>query len=557
MWLNRVAVCLLGFSSLLMSQTTSAPAAPQEPAEASISGTAITSAGIPLKGAIVTAVNSDNPSQRFAATSDEEGRWEIKNLGPGRYFIHAHHNRFATQAFGGVAGSSYGAAVTVASGQQITNLQIKIFPAAAIVGHVTDTEGEPLLGVQVLIMRAINREGIRHFNYAPFTVTTNDLGEFRFGNLLPGEYFISSHEKTFVIPAGMKVQDPKNETYLPTFYPSTSDPQGASPIKLQAGDEFTASLTVQKAPTFQVSGSITAKKQNWTHLVLRSKNRDLTRTFNERTTSVEAGTTFTFPGVPAGEYILEASAFSYNDHMSHRSGAWVPVNVIGSDVNGLSVALSPYPEIRGTYRCECPAAKSAVSDHVLRLVPDSEEAFGAATSAEVSDGKFEFSDVEPGAYRVFPFDKSADHRYTNFYLKSMTANGQDLLRRGLQVTPGTNMFLDVVESSEGARLSGTVSDKDGKPIAGALLDIVPDARDEIHRYVGGLSDREGKFLIQGIPPGEYKVFPWLPESIPIVRGNFQPYRSATFTQVNDGKGQAVRLEEGMTKNLNVTAQVAE
>ncbi len=521
MWLNRLAASLLLLSGCLYSQQ---PTQTTPQSQTSISGSTLSSTGQPLKDVIVTAFNSDNPSQRFATTSDETGQWQIKDILPGRYFIHAGKNGFSTQAYGGPPGSTFGSSITLSLGQKVTDIQLKLVPGAAIVGRVTDTDGEPVLGVKILIARGIDREGVRHMSFAPFTSTTNDLGEFRFGNLLPGVYFIASHEKNTAMPAGMAVQNPRHEIFAPTFYAGAADPQSAAPITVQAGDEVRANLTIQKIPTFHVTGSILSKEQAWRSAVLRPRSRDLIKIFEERAASVGEKSHFDFEGVPPGEYMIEASGYQGD----HRLGAWVPISVVGADVSGVSVALAAYPAIRGTYRCEGSCDKSSVSDHFLRLVPDNEESFGAATGAEVSSGKFEFSGVEPGAYRVFPFDKSSDHRYTNFYLKSITANGQDLLKRGVQVAPGTNLVLEVVESSEGARLSGTITDKEGKPVGGALIDIVPEARDEIHRYVGGLTDREGKFLVQGIPPGDYLIFPWSPESIRPVRTIFQPYRSAVF-----------------------------
>ena len=64
-------------------------------------------------------------------------------------------------------------------------------------------------------------------------------------------------------------------------------------------------------------------------------------------------------------------------------------------------------------------------------------------------------------------------------------------------------------SAGASQLEGTVTGEDLQPVAGIQAVLIPDQhRDRVDLYKIALSDQNGRFHMQGIAPGNYKVFAW-------------------------------------------------
>ena len=100
--------------------------------------------------------------------------------------------------------------------------------------------------------------------------------------------------------------------------------------------------------------------------------------------------------------------------------------------------------------------------------------------------------VEPGAYRLYaarfgfveevPFGVRGQTRVGRgnlFILKSLgegtyRAEVSGVLKDGFTVTRGEAGALEILVSSRGARVQGTVTDSDGLPLAGVWIVLVPE-----------------------------------------------------------------------------------
>jgi hypothetical protein len=97
------------------------------------------------------------------------------------------------------------------------------------------------------------------------------------------------------------------------------------------------------------------------------------------------------------------------------------------------------------------------------------------------------------------------------FLKAATANGQDILDQGLQISSGTYASpIELVYSSNSATISGTVVREDGSPASGARVVVIPDRQQSSTRlhYRDEATDQYGRFSIRGIAPGNYHVYSW-------------------------------------------------
>jgi carboxypeptidase family protein len=96
-------------------------------------------------------------------------------------------------------------------------------------------------------------------------------------------------------------------------------------------------------------------------------------------------------------------------------------------------------------------------------------------------------------------------------IKAARANGEDFLEKGLAVGAGSSRRpLEIVLSTAGARIDGSVADENNLPSAGAVVTLVPegDHRKQFRLYMTTTTDQYGQFVLRGIAPGTYKLFSW-------------------------------------------------
>jgi hypothetical protein len=122
------------------------------------------------------------------------------------------------------------------------------------------------------------------------------------------------------------------------------------------------------------------------------------------------------------------------------------------------------------------------------------------------DGSYVLKEVGDGSYWLNAYSNCQE-----CYLKSASANGVDLLERGVQVSSGEAPSpIVLVYSSNAGTLTGAVTNKDDLPAPGALVVLVPDSssRQKPEQYKTSTTDQYGHFEIRGVPPGHYKAFAW-------------------------------------------------
>ena len=130
-----------------------------------------------------------------SATTNDIGEYRIYGLMPGRYFIAATTNRFASGEsnertayaptyYPGTGNLAEAQRLMVTAGQTITSINLSLLPvtAARISGVALDEQGRPLAGATVYVTR---RAGM----YGGSTQVRAD-GRFTLGGVTPGEYTV-------------------------------------------------------------------------------------------------------------------------------------------------------------------------------------------------------------------------------------------------------------------------------------------------------------------------------------------------------------------------------
>ena len=138
----------------------------------------------------------------------------------------------------------------------------------------------------------------------------------------------------------------------------------------------------------------------------------------------------------------------------------------------------------------------------------------------------------------------------NYYMKS--AHSLNALETGIAVFAGQQVRnLDFVLTSGGAHVDGTV-EQDQLPAAGVQVVLVPDGarRAQPSYFRSTLTDNQGRFTLESIPPGDYKLFAWQA----MERG---AYLDPEFLQQFEDLGKAVSLKEGASMSLQLDSIPAE
>ena len=506
----RILPILLLSAVSVSAQTSSLnrPANPK-PEESSVSGMVVRLAGDePLKAASVRLQSLENRAQTATAVTDAGGRFEIKGIDPGRYRLSVSRNGFVPQEYGQRKPDDPGAILSLRPAQDLRDLLFRLIPSAVIAGRVINEDGEPLPWVQVSALREVYSRGKKSLT-SETTVPTNDLGEYRLFDLRPGRYFVRADYKPNEHVIGRdeteRTGGGEQQGYVPMFYPGTSDPARASTLTVKAGEEIPGlEILIRPVPAFTVRGRIynlvSRLSAAYTVTLLPSESSQWF-TLPERDTLADAPDgSFVIRDVLPGSYTLIAF---WSDE-GRRYHAFQKLEVGNADVDGANLTIAQGTRLSGHVTWE--GRHSLEADFLTVFLQGADRSYGFSQPARVSaTGSFALNDVFDGRYRLAITGLGKD-----CYLKEVRYGAADGLADGFNVSRGTNASLEVTISSRGARIQGSVTDKDIRPVTDVWVVLLPvgepRGQDGLSQKVA--TDQYGHFVLRGIPPGEYQLFCW-------------------------------------------------
>jgi hypothetical protein len=550
-------LCLLLFNSFpplgRSAQTTTAtPASDKE--SATVAGYVLRlDTGEPLKKARVTLQSHTDEEFSVFFQTDEEGHFLFENVLPGSYDLEVSRNGYVDAEYGQKRPGAPSAILTLAPGQNMTNLVFKLAHTAAISGHVFDEDGEPIAKAAVITYRASKRQG-KEQEIGDDPVLTNDLGEFRIFDLAPGRYYIAvNYRREDPFHRDAPAPNQKLITgYLPSYYPNTVDPAKARAISVRPGDEIHAVEFFLHASRFvtvrgRVLCAILENSATSGTVSLNPQGPGLAQALqglNDNFRVKDGG--FVLRNVPPGSYDLTASIRSGESddwHLARRQ-----LEVGNSDVDGITITISRGVDISGRFTWEGTPANDPSSLHFrLQALGQDQPYFSQPTVKP--DGTFQFKNVPEGSYRP-AFNLYGPAK--KFFLKSARYGSATITDAGFTVQSGADLSLELTVSSRVAQLSGVVLDANSLPAAGATVVLIPDPplRGVFEQYKSTTTDQNGKFSMTGLTPGDYKVFGWdaIDESEEAYGLDwFDP----EWLKLYETKGESVHLEESGQKSVNL------
>jgi hypothetical protein len=127
------------------------------------------------------------------------------------------------------------------------------------------------------------------------------------------------------------------------------------------------------------------------------------------------------------------------------------------------------------------------------------------------------------------------------YVADARIGAASVLAGGVRVSSGAGL-LEFHISGSGSRIDGTVQVREGAVFTGAQVVLVPDDPALSSRFAETTPDQYGRFSMQGVAPGRYRIFAW--EDAPS-----GAYRDPEFVRQYRDFGEALTIEQGGSVTL--------
>ena len=202
-----------------------------------------------------------------------------------------------------------------------------------------------------------------------------------------------------------------------------------------------------------------------------------------------------------------------------------PLEVGGNHVEGLVLTLSSGADVPGSVKVEDATSPIDLGNMSVNLRPTGIN-FGRVPRGKVGpDSKFTLNGVAAVPYAI-----NAGGIPSNCYVKSIQFGGRDVTETGIDMSSGGP--LEITLSATAAVVDGVVMDKENKPVAGAVVALIP--KDGAPAS-GRSADENGIVSFTGLKPGEYKLIAW---------EDVEPgaYMDPDFVKPFDSKAKRVKLD---------------
>lgn len=446
----------------------------------SLSGTVVNSlTGEPVRRALVQ-IGEQNGG---AAVTDNAGHFQIGGLKEGQKFVSV-----VKPGFGDWRAPEQS---VVQVGKDAPAIVLKIAPVAVIFGRVTATDQQPLEGCNVHLVAKQYVDGRAMWVDQPNQGATNEDGEYRISGLSEGTYYVAVDRGQETRLSQRGVVNAREEIYVKAFYPGVADLSAASPLELSPGREVEANFELSAEPLYHLTGTASAEGETVVSLsFLRRAGSDEDFML---ATGVQDGR-FEVK-VPAGTY--EVVGAGQNAVQLSTPGASVTVNADNPDLHvGLTrMANIPVDFIfeKGAPGAEESARMQGGAPGIVVSLVSTSSLLRGVNWWRGSEG---IQNVEPGTYSVQIQNMSP------LWVKSAKSGGVDLLADDLTVAEGGQAPpIEITVRKDGGNVNGSVT-----PASNAWPPTVLLVQSRGKRnYVKSARTQDGRFDIQGVPPGEYAV----------------------------------------------------
>ena len=413
------------------------------------------------------------------------GEFVFLGVPDGMYMLTAIRPDYAPTSYGQRRPGGYGTPIQVTADSSIF-AELRMVRMGAISGRVLDENGVGIAGVPVIAYRA--RLPLRQAGHAE----SDDRGVYRIHGLDPGKYWIRSAAATLDDGTGL----------LPTFAPQSRDVRNARVEQVQVDYETQyADVTPEAGSLFTLRGKITCAPEP----VAKSEgsppapiNVTLSSETGRRSAELYCNQTYQFSGLAPAHYEV------FGQSGDSAISGFVELNLDhDNDLGGIQ--LTPSPEVRfmvtraGRGETNTPVTIEGRRDDLSEI---EEPRAIKLPRTNLPSGHWDMQGkAAPGEY--------IESIGTPMTQQQLRALGEQLPDDSFLVLIANRagMTVQVVVAEPAGAIAGGVANA-GNPVPGAPVFLWP-VKDETRRQLGGprqlLSNTDGKFRFDGLPPGDYRL----------------------------------------------------
>ncbi len=463
-----------------------------------LSGTVINAAtGEPVNRALVQMQGPTGKAQFVGA----DGRFVFKNLARGRYNLMASKPGFFNEQQLGRWNAWMNSFQDAPSEKEAV---LKLTPEGIIYGEVKNENGEPIEGVTVRAQRWQTENGRKSLQNVR-DAATDDEGNFRVAELTPGSYhlsFVPLSRGGWVTYDKLNRRKQTDEGYGAQFYPGVADVESSTSIELRGGAEVHITQALVRQRLFEVAGIVRgANPAGGFGLMLMNTSGDMV----QRTVRIDPKTgQFQIPGVPAGTYMLSASAQAPNENGAQEVQAQMTATQLihlKSDLGGLVLMLGHGTSVGVQVNGGIPRVGTENGPQVtVQLISKEFPQNSRGTTVSPQNGEprpaARIEDIPPGTYTV----EASPNQPA--YIASLRCGYVDLLRDDLTIARGGALPpIEVTLGTDGAQLSVKVVEK-GQPAAAA---VVIYSEEYPRRSILTQTNESGALSQGNLAPGKYQL----------------------------------------------------
>jgi len=515
--MRTLTTLLLLFTAAVCAGQTRQEPLRIDPLTATISGRVSTAdTGIPIRRAEIRAISERGLTR--IATSDNDGRYVVRDLPAGTFTVHVSKSGFVPLYFGQRRPFERRATIELTQGQR-GSADVRLPRAGAIAGRIVDTTGEPVMGASVQALRRRMVDGQRGLQSVGIGDITDDTGAYRLYALPPGEYYVTATPRRIEDRFGRPIVDALPGRGAPIFYPGTANRDEAQRITVDVSGEARADMQLLSVQTSRVTGAVLSANgapAAGAMISLLSRDLDFSSTgmgMPTRPLQIQddagADGTFALEGVPPGSFVLRAQTRPQmpviNPATRQIAGPFTPTMevaivpvVVTGDINGLTVTTS----------------QGAMVDVVVVADPAASGPPPSNVRVTVRTGdRNELGMTHNGGGAKIALSLAAQSRVLvdglpdNWAVKAIMLDNQDVTDKPIDVRDAQNMTLRVILTDRTSDVAGRIAlppSNDGSAEATVVVFAEDDrkwAYPSRFVRVARTSDR-GAFRISALPPNE-------------------------------------------------------
>ena len=473
-------------------------------------GEAVPKAMVTMRLATPSRTNM-GPPPAFTTTSGADGRFAMKDIEPGSYRLTVTRNGFVMAEYGSRGPMRAGTTLKLEPAQKMTAVDFKLTPHGVIAGRIVDEDGEPLAHVQVAPMRYMFRQGRRQLSPVG-GASTDDRGDFRIFGIAPGRYFISANytpRMFYDSTQDRSAAGPSDESYLPTYFPGSTDPAAASAFDVGPGQQISGiEMRLSKAKSARLRGRVVNMTgvRAQAIMVNISLREPAGYYFGNRSIAQGPENRFEFRGLAPGAYMVSAVVPDGQTMHSVRQ----PVDIGSEHIDNFVLTVNPGAQMSGVLSVEGAAAASFDYKAArIYLAPAAVEGMGFGypfNDGVKDDGSFLLKNVNADKYYV-RVSGLAD----GLYVKSIRVGDQPAVDDVVDLTSGAAATLHVTLAEGAAQVDGSVRNDKQEPISGATVVLMPEKESRRTRFEyvkTATTDQHGRFTLKNVDPGDYRLYAW-------------------------------------------------